>query len=454
MRIQPNFSRLAPALLCGGLLLVAGACSGSDDEPQVEPPTPKLNVVVFATEDPAATDVPAPTAAFTAVPPASPTPVPTAAPAATVGMGVSAAAAPVLTQTDFEKYVTHRPADVNPLTGQKADDPALLRRRPLMVRIGNDPIARPQVALNDADMVYEEITEWWVTRFTAIYLSRDPEMIAPVRSARLVNLMLSPQYGGALASSGGSDGVRWELSQSDIVDLDQLFVPDPYFYRNNEGWATRLAFNARQARDYLQTEGLDSDPDLRGFYFTEQIDESGLPAGVLADAREAVIPFPKTTSQATWRFDPAGGKYLRFTVGEPHTDANGGQVAASNVIIYFADHQATDIVEDSNGATSIRVMINGRGAAWLLRDGKILKGNWETDGTTPPNFVFDNGQPMPLKPGNSWVQLIPLEYFVTIDGQDETSQPELMGVDKVEAATAVPVEAPTPTLTPIGARSN
>lgn len=453
MRVQPKFSRAALPLLCAILLPIIVACSGGDDENQVEQPTPKLNVVVFATEDPAATDVPAPTATATDIPPVSPTPAPTVAPAATVGMGVSAAA-PVITQADFEKYVANRPADVNPLTGEKADDPALLRRRPLMVRIGNDPIARPQVALNAADMVYEEITEWWVTRFTAIYLGTDPEMIAPVRSARLVNLMLSPQFGGALASSGGSDGVRWELSQSDIVDLDQLFVPDPYFYRNNEGWATRLAFNAKLAHDYLQAEGLDNDTKLRGFYFSRQIDEATLPPGVLADAREVVIPFPQSTSEATWRFDPTSGKYLRFTVGEPHNDANGGQVAASNVIVYFADHQATDIVEDSNGATSIRVVINGRGAAWLLRDGKILKGNWETDGTTTPNFVFDNGQPMPLKPGNTWVQLIPLEYFVTIDGQEDTSLPELMETTNAEPPAAETVEAPTPTLTPIGARSN
>jgi hypothetical protein len=111
-----------------------------------------------------------------------------------------------------------------------------------MVRVGNDPEARPQVALNQADIVYEELVEGWITRFTAIYLSQDPATIAPVRSARLINLQLTPQYQGALANSGGSDEVRWELSQSDLVNLDEFFVPQPYFYRENEGWQTRLAF--------------------------------------------------------------------------------------------------------------------------------------------------------------------------------------------------------------------
>ena len=70
------------------------------------------------------------------------------------------------------------------------------------------------MGLDQADIVYEELVEWWVTRFTAIYLSQDPEMIAPIRSARLINLYLTPQYQGVLLNSGGSDPVRWAASSA------------------------------------------------------------------------------------------------------------------------------------------------------------------------------------------------------------------------------------------------
>jgi hypothetical protein len=103
----------------------------------------------------------------------------------------------------------------------QVDDPTVLQRRPVHVRVGNDPGARPQVGLSDADLVYEEVVEWWVTRFTAIYLSRAPEMVAPIRSARLLNTQLTQQFDAALVNSGGSDGVRWELSQLPIVNLDE-----------------------------------------------------------------------------------------------------------------------------------------------------------------------------------------------------------------------------------------
>jgi hypothetical protein len=418
--------------LSGFASLTLSACGG--DETEVSNPTPVLATVVFATEAPAAT----PTAIKT-------TPTSTGA-VAEVGFGVATV------EPGSALLPADRPADINPLTGLKVDDPALLQRRPLMVRVGNDPGARPQVSLNEADMVYEEIVEWWVTRFTAIYLSRDPEMIAPIRSARLINLQLAPQYQAALAHSGGSDPVRWELSQSEIVNLDEFFVPQPYFYRPNEGWQTRLAFDAQAGRDYLDGEGLDSKIKLQGFVFTEKLDLATLPEQAIDDAGEVIIPYPRQTSQARWSYDRQSGKYVRFTTGEPMLDFSGDQIMAANVIVYFAEHQETDIVEDSNGATSIRIMVNGRGAAWLARDGKLLKGNWETEGQETPRFIFDDGQPMPLKPGNSWVQVVPLDYQIEIDGVTQGLEEPAGAPTNIEAVSENATATPRPTLTPIGAR--
>jgi len=424
-----------PLLAALGAIVLAGAACAGQETPTAPPPAPTQAVVVFATESPPAATATRPPAATA-----------TLTPTVVAGMGATSNI-PVQSLQDFEKYVAARPADVNPLTGLKVDAPQLLQHRPLMVRIGNDPVARPQTALQDADMVYEEITEWYITRFTAIYLSKAPAVVGPVRSARLINLPLTPQYQGALVSSGGSDGVRWELSQTSIVNLDEMFVPQIYFYRENADWQTRLAFDATAARAYLAEKRLDTGVNLRGFYFANPLDEKLLPTGVISAATKVVIPYPQVTSEATWKFDPASGAYLRFTVGEAHYDVSGRQISAANVIIYFADHQDTDIVEDSNGATSIRITMKGRGAAWLLRDGKLLKGNWQTDGNSTPLFGFDNGQPMPLKPGNTWVEVVPPEYAINIDGQKISSQP---ATPTPPAATATP--AARPTLTPIGAR--
>lgn len=416
-------------------LFLLNGCASAGPQPTS---TPELAVVVFATEEKAAGEPPTPAA-----------PVPTVSATLEAVEPTKAAATPIAYQL---------PPNANPLTGLPVDDPLRLNRRPIMVRIGNDPGARPQVAISEADIVYEEIIEWYTTRFTAIYFSTDPETIAPVRSARLINLQLGPQYQGALANSGGSDEVRWQISQSDIINLDEFFVPGPYFYRPNEGWQTRLAFNAQNARDYLDAEGLDIKVNLRGFAFSETLEMNNLPQVYISAASEIAIPYPQTTAATHWVYDSASGKYLKYTLGQPFKDYNGPQVSASNVIIYFADHQETDIVEDSLGATSIRIMVSGFGPAWLARDGKLLKGNWATDGQETPEFFFADFSPMPLKPGNTWVQVVPLDFEIEINGEKESvggsaeaegSQSETDSTENSDADQA-PAE---PSPTPIGARS-
>jgi hypothetical protein len=274
--------------------------------------------------------------------------------------------------------------------------------------VGNDPGARPQVGLSAADLVYEEIVEWWVTRYTAVYLSQAPEMVAPIRSARLINTQLTQQYDAALVNSGGSDGVRWELSQLPIVNLDEYFWPKPYFYRENQGWQTRLAVDVAAAHQLMDREAMSAVGPLRGFTFSDE------PLG--GDPGETIfIPYPKQTSPVEWRYDSGSGRYLRWVNGEPMVDfANNRQITAANVIVYYADHLPTDIVEDSRGATSIRIIVNGEGRAQIFRDGVVIDGLWRTEGTQTPEFAFPNGEPVPLKRGNSWIEVVPTDYEVLV----------------------------------------
>lgn len=285
-----------------------------------------------------------------------------------------------------------------------------------MVRIGNDEGARAaQLGLNRADIVYEEITEWWVTRFSAIFLTELPEVVAPIRSARLINTVLGPQYQAAVAHSGGSDPVRWQMTQIPIANLDQWFHGGLFFHREGEGWMTRAAFKAGEARDYLRQNELDANVKLRGFEFSPTI-SSGEPAPNI------FIPFPRATSFTQWTYDPASGKYLRYIKDAPLIDASDGtQIAASNVIVYFAEHTETDIVEDSNGGKSIQIDINGRGKAWFFRDGKLNTGHWQTNGNQTPFFTLEDGSPYPLKPGNTWVEVVPTYFKIGLNSPDEAS---------------------------------
>lgn len=385
-------------------LLFAGACS-----PRAWRQTADTAAAPAATLTAAAskaTATPEIVSYATALPSATPLPV-TATPTA---VGADQAAQTVALTASV--VMPNRPDNENPLTGLPVDDPTTIRRRPLHVRVGNDTGARPQVGLNQAEIVYEDVVEWWVTRFTAVYLSQSPEIVAPIRSARLINTQLGLQYQAALANSGGSDGVRWEISQLPIVNLDEYYWPRPYFYRENEGWQTRLALNTEQARQLMKTEKLEKEIVLRGFTFSDA------PVGG-DEAATVFIPYPKRTSAAEWRYDSVTGRYLRWVLGVPFMDADDKQISAANVIVYFADHQATDIVEDSNGATSIRIIVNGEGRAQVFRDGKVMNGRWQADGSQTPLFTFENGEQIPLKRGNTWIEVVPLDYAVLVNATPE-----------------------------------
>jgi hypothetical protein len=234
-------------------------------------------------------------------------------------------------------------------------------------------------------------------------------MVAPIRSARLINTQLAQHYDAALVNSGGSDGVRWELSQLPIVNLDEYFWPQPYFYRENQGWQTRLAVNLVGTHNLMEREAMASAVPLRGFIFSDE-PMGGNPAGTIS------IPYPKRTSQTEWRYDPESGRYLRWVSGEPLVDfANNQQISTANVIIYYAEHLPTEIVEDSNGATSIRIIVDGEGRAQVFRDGVVTEGLWRSDGTQTPEFIFPNGEPIPLKRGNSWIEVVPTDFQVLVE---------------------------------------
>jgi hypothetical protein len=148
---------------------------------------------------------------------------------------------------------------------------------------------------------------------------------------------------------------------------------------------------------------------LRGFVFSDE-PMGGNPGGTIS------IPYPQRTSRTEWRYDPDSGRYLRWVGGESLVDfASNEQISAANVIIHYAEHLPTEIVEDSNGATSIRIIVNGEGRAQIFRDGVVIEGLWRSDGAQTPEFVFPNGEPIPLKRGNSWIEVVPSDYEVLVE---------------------------------------
>ena len=151
-----------------------------------------------------------PTPTHTPVPPP---PTPTITPTATLTPSPTLTPRPTFTPTP-----TPWPENVNPLTGEVVTDTSMLERVPVALKISNwPPVVRPQAGINSADLIFEHYNEgWFATRWTAVYLGRDPERVGPVRSGRLIDLEIPAIYKAVLACSGFSNGVLAIVKDFDI----------------------------------------------------------------------------------------------------------------------------------------------------------------------------------------------------------------------------------------------
>jgi hypothetical protein len=311
-------------------------------------------------------------------------------------------------------------------------DPAILQRRPLQVCINNMPVSRPPYGLAQADIVYEYVMDGWaVTRFTAMYLGQEADRIGPVRSARLINLHLGPMYDGALVASGASIDVRWLLrnkGKSPYLDID-LDDGANTAYSTSIGtyWETRLQTSTAALRRWLQKTGQEKPVAVKPLTFSMEIPSSPSSAG-----KSLHVPYP-SSSIADWAYDASASHYLRSAEGEPHTDgASGKQLDADNVVVIYATHGKTSIIEDSLGDTSIQIGLAGEGRCLLLREGKAWECTWKWDaplaaatiatgdtiivpGPTDAPLVLTgaDGKALALKPGRTWFEVVPTDYKVT-----------------------------------------
>ena len=91
------------------------------------------------------------------------------------------------------------------------------------------------------------------------------------------------------------------------------------------------------------------------------------------------------------------------------------QVTASNVVVLYAQHEMTNIVEDSNNAMSVYINLVGQGDAAIFRDGIQVRGKWQRNSVQATlEFVDEAGGVIPLKPGTTWFEIVPLGYSLNL----------------------------------------
>jgi len=297
------------------------------------------------------------------------------------------------------------PADVNPLTGLQVEDPSLLERRPVIVKVANYPaVGRPHAGLSYADIVWEYYIGEGSNRFAALYYGQDASKIGPVRSGRLVDPELARMYQAVLAFSGANE----ENVLPRIYDLlgNRILTEGncPGLCRDDYTVVGVFA-NSADVTTTLAARGVtQSKPDLTGMLFDTKLPSGGRKA-------EKATLFYNYLDKGDWVYDESSGKYLRWIENAnnyeqmiPLVDRlNNEQLAFSNVIMAYATY-----TEYSSVLHDIAVWDNTSGMkAVVFRDGQAFEVTWKASSQEKPIQFFDaQGNLFPLKPGNTWINLI------------------------------------------------
>jgi len=294
-----------------------------------------------------------------------------------------------------------------PLTGLSAPDSAVIAKRPLAVKVENSPQARPQTGLNSADVIYESVTEGGITRFNCIFQSTTPKVVGPVRSARLSDLWIVPQYHALFFFSGASSSVNSAVNAAKLPNLSEdAGVSAPYFRSNKRAAPHNLFLDTQKAYAEAVKRGKLITADVPRLQFRPRAADSSNTVSSI------YIPFSQANT-VQWTYDPARRVYLRQNNGRAHMDAaTGKQVATKNVVVLWTKYTAKS--HDKVGSTTYDIALGGSGRVSVFRDGVRYDGTWTATRDTPPHFRDSEGKVIRLAPGNTWFQVIALNTNITM----------------------------------------
>jgi len=323
---------------------------------------------------------------------------------------------------------------INPLTGLPVNNPENLLLPPALISVTNfPPTARPQAGLSTSPIVFELYIGDGMTRYLAIFYGEYPEssiqsksgdlqedlsesiqepVIGPVRSGRLPYEYVRQLYNGFIVMASAYSKVADQLG-----DYVNVFGDDHSDINSALISVDDIEKMAKESGKEL------GDAALSGMLFEEGVPEGG------RDAHSLWI-FYAYKNQVFWRFIADDGSYHQWqdnadgsTFVEQTDRLNGGPLTYENVIVMFADHEV-----ENTYLIDIDLLYVKKGKALLFRDGQMYDIYWTTrseeyEKTTgklrPIRFIDVEGNPFPLKPGQTWIQLVPnyTTFWETVDSE-------------------------------------
>jgi Protein of unknown function (DUF3048) N-terminal domain/Protein of unknown function (DUF3048) C-terminal domain len=296
------------------------------------------------------------------------------------------------------------------LNGLPVDDPALLDRRVLAVKIDNHPAATPQSGIDQADMVMELMVEG-ITRFITYWHESDSDYLGPNRSGRPTDAeILTALNEPTFVISGAQAWVQNLIRSKDINLIKET----------SEG-TFRISGRKAPHNLYVDTNVLRQTADGRGYADNPPdgpLWSFGPLTGPTRPATHVDIEF--LTNHVQWDWDATEGLWLRTGYGEEsmyrNEDGTEGRLGFPVLIALYVEQYTASPSGGQSGTNLPAEHTTGQGRAFVFADGKVSEGTWERP-SEDEWFTLrtESGEIMNVPPGQSWVSLVPANRGLAIE---------------------------------------
>ena len=297
--------------------------------------------------------------------------------------------------TDLPKLPLAKQQAKNFFTGLAGENKQIL-----VVKIDDTNAAHPQIGVESADVVYVEQVEGGLTRLAAIYTSKLPPLIGPIRSARISDIELLAQFGRVgFAYSGAQSKMRPVIAAANLENLSAERNPPSIYGKDPD----RQGPVDMILKPDLLLERANANPKTRIETATASVFPFGDAPKGETNTAIAKIKWPSAKYELRW--DSTNEKWLIYFNEKPNMAANGEQLYADTAIIQIVSITPS-IYGDKFGEITPFSKTTGSGKAVMLRDGLSYQISWqrnlETDLTT---WKSEDGGVANFKPGRTWIFL-------------------------------------------------
>jgi hypothetical protein len=305
------------------------------------------------------------------------------------------------------------PEPVNSLSGRIGSDGPVL-----VVKIDDTQAAHPQAGLEDADLVYIEQVEGGLTRLAAVFSSKIPTIIGPVRSARISDIEILEQFGRvAFAYSGAQKKLLPVIAAANLENLGaqrqsrEIYSNDPL--RNAP---TAMMLQAQTLMQKVKEQQLPvAISKSVGWSFSDSVDTG---TAIVS----AKVSWPANSYDAVW--SAIEKRWLLSHSGVPNLAASGIHLGASTFVIQIVSITPSEYGDKFGGVTPFTATV-GSGRGYILRDGKYIPALWDRPtpdaGTT---WRTNQGEEISFAPGQIWIALTDKEpVFTPIPSKNPADAP-------------------------------